>query len=136
MASTAFCTCGSASSRTLKPSCWLNADIKTSCLIFLLIQSRLSDISGSVYRTVCLLRYSRNERITLSSAICQFHFRRMVGHFAFIVILIERNGFVVPLNQPSARCVVPRGRQCQSGVLAQSRDCLHQSFAERGLAHN
>src|SRR6267154_2908151 len=68
IASTAFCTCGSASSRTLKPSCWLKADMNTSCLIFLLIQSRLSPISGSVYLTVCLLRYSRNERITLSSA--------------------------------------------------------------------
>src|SRR5438045_731541 len=38
MASTAFCTCGSPSSRTLKPSCMLNTDMNTSCLILRLNQ--------------------------------------------------------------------------------------------------
>src|ERR1700732_2285828 len=42
MASTALCTWGSASSSTLKPSCCPKVDMKISCLILRLIQSRLS----------------------------------------------------------------------------------------------
>src|SRR5467141_4353509 len=72
----------------------------------------------------------------LASAIRQFHFRRMIGHFSFIVVFIERNRLVVPLNQPAARRVVPRGRQRQSSILAQRCHRLHEAFAKRRLAHN
>src|SRR5258707_2480428 len=93
--------------------------------LFELSQFRRSH--GDIWRDAASARH-------WASAIRQFHFRRMIGDLAFVVILIERNRFVVALNQPSARCVVPRGRERQSGVLAQSRDRLYQALADGCLS--
>src|SRR5580704_4408382 len=55
----------------------------------------------------------------LAAAVGELDLRRMLRHFALIVIFIERNGFVVALDQAAARSVVARGRQSQTGVFAQ-----------------
>ncbi len=47
----------------------------------------------------------------LAAAIRQFHFCRMIGNLSLVVVFIKRNRFVVPLNQPSAWRVIPRGCQ-------------------------
>src|SRR5262249_62140836 len=45
----------------------------------------------------------------LPAGIGQSDFRRMIGNFALVVIFVERNGFVVALNQAPAGSVVTGG---------------------------
>src|SRR5262249_28451545 len=71
----------------------------------------------------------------LSATVSQPHFRGMLRHFALIVILVERNRFVVALNQAPARCVIARGSQSQAGVFAERRSRWLQAFAKRGFSH-
>src|ERR1700688_250437 len=45
----------------------------------------------------------------LATAVGELDLRGMLGDFALVVILVERNGFVIALNQAAAGSVVTRG---------------------------
>ncbi len=70
----------------------------------------------------------------MPSAIGQPDFRWMLGNFALVVIFVERDGFVVALNETAAGRVVTRGGKREAGVFAEWRDGLHQALAESGFA--
>ena len=55
----------------------------------------------------------------LPAAVRELDFRRMLRNFALIVIFVQRNGFVIALNQPSAGCVVTRRSQRKAGIFAE-----------------
>ncbi len=60
----------------------------------------------------------------------------MIGHFAFVVVFVKRNGFVIPLNQPATWGVIPRCSQRKPGILAERSYRLNQAFAESRLSHD
>src|SRR5581483_3804203 len=73
-----------------------------------------------------------------ASTVGQLHFLVRVIVFAFpvVVVVVEGNACVVPLNQAAARCVVLRGSQGQAGVFGQRVNRLHQSLAESGFTRD
>src|SRR5207244_13225553 len=57
-----------------------------------------------------------------------------VGNFALVVVLIERDGFVITLNQSPARSVVASGGEREARVFAERLYGLYEPFAECSLA--
>src|SRR5580692_305638 len=72
----------------------------------------------------------------LPAAVREPDLRRMLRHLAFVMIFVERNGFVIALDQPSARCVVTRCGQRKSGVLAERLNRLDQALAKGYFAND
>src|SRR5208283_2480313 len=72
----------------------------------------------------------------LAAAIGLANLRRVIGHFAFVVIFVEGHGLVVALNQAAGRRVVTCSRECQAGVFRKRRDGLDEALAELGFANN
>src|SRR6266446_231262 len=70
----------------------------------------------------------------LAATVGELDLRRMLGNFALVVIFVERDGFVVALNETAAGRVVTRGGKREAGVFAEWRDGLHQALAESGFA--
>src|SRR5580704_6631580 len=54
----------------------------------------------------------------------------MLGNFALVVIFVQRDGFVIALNQAAARRVVTSSGKRQAGVFCERRDGLDQALAE------
>src|SRR5579864_351441 len=72
----------------------------------------------------------------LAAAVRELNFRGVLGNFAFVMILIKRDGLVVALNEPPAGRVVTRRSQRKAGVFAERLNGLHQALAKRRLANN
>src|SRR5262249_36939028 len=72
----------------------------------------------------------------LASTIGKAHFGGMIGHFAFVVVGVERDRFVVTLNQPATWGVVTGGCEREARIFAERLYDLHQSLAKCGFAHD
>ena len=57
-----------------------------------------------------------------------------LGRFRIVVIVVERDVFVIALDQPAAGSVVARGGQQQRGIFAERELRLHEALAEACLA--
>ena len=85
------------------------------------------------------VRSDASAAVDRAAGVGQLHFlvgvvgRQRVG---VIVVVVERNPVVFPLDQPSRGCVVVIGRQREAGVFREVVDRLHQAFAKGGFAHN
>src|SRR5712672_3351395 len=66
----------------------------------------------------------------LTTAVGELDLAWMLRDLALVVILVERDRFVIALNEAAAGRVIARGGQSQTGVFAQRRDRLHEPLAE------
>ncbi len=69
----------------------------------------------------------------LPAAIGELHFG-LLGPLRIVVIIVERNVFVIALNQAAAGGVITRSGEQQSSVFAERKLGLHQAFAEASFA--
>src|SRR5260221_8463467 len=70
----------------------------------------------------------------LTAAVGLADFRRVIGNFALVVILVKRDGLVVALNKVAAGRVITRGGESQAGIFGERLPGLHEAFAEGGFA--
>src|SRR5208283_1522150 len=72
----------------------------------------------------------------LAAAVGLTNLRGVLGDFAFVVIFVERDGFVIALNEASAGRVIAGGGEGEAGVFRERRDGLHETLAESGFAND
>ena len=69
----------------------------------------------------------------LAGAVSKLDLGWMIGNFALVVVLIERDGFVIALNQSAARSVVAGGGEREARVFAERLYGLYEPLTERSL---
>src|SRR5208283_3019606 len=71
-----------------------------------------------------------------AAAVGLANFRGVIGDLALVVIGVERDGFVIALDEAAAGSVVARGGESEAGVFSEALHGLHEALAESGFANH
>ena len=60
----------------------------------------------------------------------------MIGNLALVVIFVERDGFVIALNEAATGSVVASSGESKTGIFGERLNSLNESLAEGGFAND
>src|SRR5262249_26662116 len=70
----------------------------------------------------------------LAAAVGKFDLRRMIGNLALVVVFVERDGFVIALNQAATGGVVAGRGKRKARIFTERLYSLNEALAERRFA--